>query len=216
MASESALPSPETVADLLESLGGVPASRVRLRPFPGTAEEEDVIAAHDRESRLCELVDGVLVEKAAGYHESVVAGVLIHLLHRYLERQNRGIVAGEAGMIRLGVRLVRIPDVSFVSWERLPGREVPRDPIAEIVPDLAIEVLSPGNTPGEMDRKVREYFEAGVLAVWLIEPASRSARIFSSPSDSFRIGEEGLIDGGTVLPGFEVRLGELFFRAGRE
>lgn len=215
MAQQAALPSMETIADLVDHLGGVPTSRVRLRPYPGTAREEDVVAVHDRENRLCELVDGVLVEKAVGYFESVVAGVLIHLLHDYLERHDRGIVAGEAGMIRLGIRLVRIPDVSFVSWERLPAHEAPRDPIAGVVPDLAVEVLSPGNTPGEMERKVREYFEAGVKAVWLIDPASRSAEVFASSTDSIRIREDGAIDGGAILPGFQVGLGNLFSRASR-
>ncbi len=62
----------ETAADLLHRLGGIPASRVRLVPTPGTATEKDVIAVHDRTNRLCELVDGVLVEKVMGFDESIV------------------------------------------------------------------------------------------------------------------------------------------------
>ncbi len=56
----------ETVADVLERLGGSPPQRIRLKPPPGTATERDVIAIHDRENRLCELVDGILVEKVMG------------------------------------------------------------------------------------------------------------------------------------------------------
>jgi hypothetical protein len=63
----------QTLADLLASLGGISAARVRLRPFPGTATERDVIAIHDRENRLCELVDGTLVEKVMGFDESIYA-----------------------------------------------------------------------------------------------------------------------------------------------
>jgi hypothetical protein len=59
----------QTVADLLERLGGIPARRVRLRPTPGTATEQDVIEVHDREKKLCELVDGVLVEKVMGFEK---------------------------------------------------------------------------------------------------------------------------------------------------
>jgi hypothetical protein len=62
-----------TVADLLEHLGGVAPSRVRFQPWPGTATVRDVIAVHDAENRLCELVDGVLVEKVMGFDESSIS-----------------------------------------------------------------------------------------------------------------------------------------------
>ena len=58
-----------TIADLLAKLGNIPPSRVRLRPFPGTATEQDVIDIEAREGRLCELVDGVLVVKTVGFDE---------------------------------------------------------------------------------------------------------------------------------------------------
>ena len=61
-------------------------------------------------------------------------------------------------MVRLAPGLVRIPDLAFISWQRLPERRVPTDPIPGLVPDLVVEVLSDGNTAAEMDRKRREYF----------------------------------------------------------
>jgi len=70
----------ETLADLLEYLGGIAPDRVRFRPPPGTATEEDVLAIHAREGRLYELIDGVLVEKAVGLRESYLASVLITIL----------------------------------------------------------------------------------------------------------------------------------------
>ncbi|HEV3167670.1 MAG TPA: hypothetical protein VGZ22_26940 [Isosphaeraceae bacterium] len=73
-------PTFETVADLIEHLGGIPARRVWLRPAPGTATEADVIAIEERENRLCELVDGVLVEKDMGFLESFLALELGRLL----------------------------------------------------------------------------------------------------------------------------------------
>src|SRR5437870_6122125 len=123
-----------TIGDLLEELGDIPPWRVRLRPAPGTATERDVIAVEARENRLCELVDGVLVEKAPGFYESRVAALVFHFLEEYLEEHDLGIVVGADGMMRLAPRLVRIPDGSFVSWKRLPGRRVPRDPIARLSP----------------------------------------------------------------------------------
>src|SRR5208282_5840627 len=74
----------QTVADLLERLGGIPASRVRLVPTPGTATEQDVIDVHDRTNRLCELVDGVLVEKVMGFDESRFAAWIVFFLANYL------------------------------------------------------------------------------------------------------------------------------------
>jgi hypothetical protein len=77
---------PETVADLLRRLGGIPARRVRLHPTPGTATERDVIAANESKERtaLYELVDGTLVEKGMGYEESEIAVLtVIHLGNCY-------------------------------------------------------------------------------------------------------------------------------------
>ena len=141
-----------TVSDLLHQLGDIPPKRVRLQPPPGTATEADVVAVHNREDRLCELVDGVLVEKTMGYYESYIVATLIRLLGNFVVAHDLGIVAGADGMMRLAPGLVRIPDVSFVSWEKLPGRRLPRQAIPDLVPDLAVEVLSEGNTPREMAR----------------------------------------------------------------
>ncbi|HEX8200254.1 MAG TPA: hypothetical protein VF590_07180, partial [Isosphaeraceae bacterium] len=114
MAATIAPPAPPpfpTVADLLKRLGDIPPYRVLLHPTPGTATERDVEAIHDRENRLCELVDGVLVEKTMGYEESRYAILLAHYLIAYLERHDLGMVLGADGTMRLFPGLVRIPDV---------------------------------------------------------------------------------------------------------
>src|SRR5438046_1438132 len=77
-------PNHRTIADLLEQLGDIPAERVRFQPCPGTATERDVIDVHDRENRLCELVDGTLVEKVMGFDESIFAVHLAGALLNYL------------------------------------------------------------------------------------------------------------------------------------
>lgn len=152
-----------TIADLLKRSANVPASGVRLHPTPGTATEKDVIKVLDLENRPCELVEGTLVEKPTGYEESEVAATIIILVGSFVRRHKLGIVTGESGTIRLFPGLVRIPDVAFASWDRLPGRKRPKVPIPHVVPDLVVEVLSKSNTKPEMDRKLREYFEAGVM-----------------------------------------------------
>src|SRR5687767_2954885 len=107
-----------TIDDLLHELGDVSPSRVLLDPLPGRATVDDVIAVHARTKRLCELVDGTLVEKPMGMRESIVAGALLSILRAFVIPRNLGIVAGEAGMMRLFAGLVRIPDVMFASWAR--------------------------------------------------------------------------------------------------
>ena len=103
----------------------------------------------------------------------------------------------------------------FHSWNRLPGRESPKEPIPDLAPDLAVEVLSEGNTKAEMTRKVREYFDAGVILVWLIDPRKRTARVFSSIENSALVRADQSLDGGAVLPGFVVTLSDLLDRGRR-
>jgi Uma2 family endonuclease len=204
-----------TLADLRRRLGGVPLDRIWYKPAPGTATEKDVLEAEARENRLCELVDGTLVEKAVGFEESRLAGRLISLINWYLEKNDLGICAGEGGMMRLALGLVRIPDVSFVARDKLPGRDTPSDPIPGLAPDLAVEVQSEGNTKPEMARKVREYFDAGTRLVWLIDHRKRTVRVFSSPDRSTFVRAHQSLDGGEVLPGFAVSVGELLDRGRR-
>src|SRR6266516_183821 len=90
----------ETFADLLESLGGISPSRIRLRPAPGRATEKDVVRIEAQENRLYELVDGVLVEKAMGAMESLLATELSHKLKCYLDDKDIGVVLGADGMMR--------------------------------------------------------------------------------------------------------------------
>ncbi len=199
-----------TVADLFEQLGQVPQGRVRLVPTPGTATEQDVLNLIDHADCICELVDGVLVEKTMGYTESVLAGAIIELLRPFVRKHKLGIVSGEAGTLKILPRQVRIPDVAFVSWDRFPGGKFPKAPIPAVAPDLAVEVLSDSNTEGEMRRKLQDYFTAGVRLVWYVDPRTRTASVYTSPEQCTVFDENGVLTGGDVLPGFELPLRELF------
>jgi Uma2 family endonuclease len=161
-------------------------------------------------------VDGVLVEKVMGHAESYLAMWLGHLVQTFLDENDLGFVAGESAATRLLPGLVRIPDVSFISWDRLPSREVPTDPIAGLAPDLAVEVLSRGNTRAEMQRKLKEYFLAGVRLVWFVDPARRAVQVFTSPDDSATLMEGQSLGGGDLLPGLSVPLRKLFARLPRK
>src|SRR3954452_18522670 len=96
--------------------------------------------------------------------------------------------------------LVRIPDVAFTSWDRLPGRRRPTNPVPRLTPNLAVEVLSRNNTPGEMAAKRGDYFTAGVQLVWEIDPDARVVAVYTSPTQSARLGGNDTLDGGVVLP----------------
>lgn len=209
------IPSPtiQTVADLLNRLGGVPAERVRYYPLPGTATEQDVIDIDAHGDRLFELVDGVLVEKPVGYEESLLAGWILSAFNAFVIPRKLGWVSGADGMMRVLPGQVRLPDVGFVSRERAPGGRRPKGAVAALSPDLAVEVLSAGNTVAEMDRKRREYFEGGTRLVWIVDPVARTVAVYTSPeAPATVLGERGTLDGGDVLPGFTLDLHALFAR----
>jgi Uma2 family endonuclease len=147
-----------------------------------------------------------------GFTEAYLATVLGSLLYTWVSQHRLGIVLGADGMMRLTPGLVRIPDVSFLSWDRFPDRRLPADPIPDLAPDLAVEILSVSNTRAEMERKLHDYFAHGVRLVWYIDPRARTVRIYTGPDyDRFtELDETGTLDGGAVLPGFTLPLGQLF------
>lgn len=200
----------ETLADLLERLGGIPLHRIRFHPYPGTATEADILEAERQTGSLFELVDGVLVEKAVGFRESLLAIALGEILRRFVVAHNLGLVSGADGTMRLCPGLVCVPDVAFIAWRSLPDGRVPDTAIPEVAPDLAIEILSKGNTPGEMARKRQDYFAAGVRLIWIIDPVARCVEIYLNPDDHIVRTERDSLDGGQVLPGFSVALSDLF------
>jgi Uma2 family endonuclease len=208
--SRTPLANVANIRDLLKRLGNIPAERVRLHPAPGTATENDVLRALDHENRPCELVEGTLVEKAMGYEESELAGLLITFLNNFVRPRKLGIVTGPEGTLRLFSGLVRIPDVAFASWGCFPDRKRPKARIPHIAPDLVVEVLSKNNTKPEMAKKLGEYFEAGVRLVWMVDLRKRNVRAYTALDQSVLIETGQSLDGGAVLPGFVLRLDELF------
>jgi Uma2 family endonuclease len=199
-----------TLAALLDELGNISPNRILLKGPLGKATEQDVLDVDNETGLAPELIDGVLVEKAVGYLESLLAVTLGSHLVDFVRSKKLGIVLGEGGTLRILPGQVRIPDVCFVSRDRLPDGKLPEAPIPGLVPDLAIEILSASNTPGEMRRKLREYFEAGVRLVWYIDPPSRTAIVYTAIDQCQTLAEEDELDGGDVLPGFRLPLGVLF------
>ena len=203
-------PPIKTLADLLNRLGGIPLDRIRIRPSPGTATVQDVIDIQQQEGKLCELVEGVLLEKVMGFVQSALACCVIEMLRAFVVSHNLGIVTGPDGTVELMAGLVRIPDVTFTQWDRLPGRRYPSAPVPQLAPNLAVEVLSQSNTPGEMAVKRQDYFAAGVELVWEINPNTRTVAVYTSAINVTNLAAADTLDGGLVLPGFTLSLPALF------
>jgi Uma2 family endonuclease len=198
------------IDELLDHLGGIPPSRVRLRPPPGTATEKDLLRVLDHEDCVAELIDGTIVEKPMATRESMLAADLVFHLKLYLRENDLGVVTTPDGALRLEVGQVRAPDVAFIRWEQLPGKVYPSEPIATLFPDLAVEILCPSNTQREMERKLLDYFKSGTKRVWLIDPDHRSAEMHATDGEVVSLDESGELDGEPVLPGFRLPLRELF------
>jgi Uma2 family endonuclease len=152
-----------------------------------------------------------------GQLESWIGMIVGGELYAYLKNNDIGMLYGEAAVLEILPDIGRAPDVSFIAWASLPGGKPPprSDKVPAVVPDLAIEVLSASNTPGEMARKRDEYFRAGVKLVWEIDPTSRSANVFTGPNAVTPVPTDGTLDGNPILPGFTLSLRDLFDRAER-
>ncbi|CAA9383270.1 MAG: hypothetical protein AVDCRST_MAG64-804 [uncultured Phycisphaerae bacterium] len=198
-------------AEWLRSLGGVPLERVIFDPWPGTATEADLLRLVEGD-RLCELIDGTLVKKPAGLIASAVAMNLAAGLGYFVKRNNLGVVSGADSTLRMAATgRIRLPDLCFFARARLPNGVLPPVPVPTLAPDLAVEVLSEGNTTAEFDQKLREYFQSGTRLAWVIDPVPRTVAVYHAPGEPVRVlNENDVLDGEQVVPGFTMPVGDLF------
>ncbi len=160
-----------------------------------------------------ELVDGKLVEKNMSNRSMLIATNVIFKLKIYLDQNNLGYVYTPDAGYRCfgdGRRSVRFPDVSVVLADRVTIEQLDEDGFSDQPPDLAVEVVSPNDTVFDLEVKVHEYLRAGVRQVWVIIPATRTARIYQPDGTSIGLNTQGMLEGGDLLPGFAVPLASLF------
>src|SRR3954469_15858659 len=179
-----------------------------------TANELLVMPHRDEHGNQCrfELIRGELkIMSLAKPLHGVVCARLNFRLSGFVEEHDLGETFGaETGfLVEHDPDSVLGPDVAFVSHERLVTVEN-FEKYFPFAPDLAVEVLSPGNTVREINEKVAMYFAAGSRAVWVFNPKKRTAAVYTSPSDVRVLGEQDTLDGGEVLPGFRLELSRLF------
>lgn len=159
-----------------------------------------------------ELVRGELIEMpGAGVLHSVIAALVYRLIFAYAEERHLGMAFpdGLGYILRRGPDIVRIPDASFVSNKRFSEGDLPSG-FCEGAPDLAVEVVSPYDMAEDVHDKVHEYLAMGTRLVWVVWPKSHTVSVYTVDEVSRELTSEDQLDGGEVLPGFRVRVAELF------
>ncbi|HXG12104.1 MAG TPA: Uma2 family endonuclease [Gemmataceae bacterium] len=160
-----------------------------------------------------ELVNGRLVEHTMSTWASYVAGKVYGRLDAHCQANQLGWVLPEGVTYRCfpdAPDKVRKADVSFIRRERLSMEQATAEGHLTIVPDLAVEVLSPNDLVYEVDTKVQEYLRAGVRLVWVIHPQGRWVDVHRVQGPGTILRENDDLDGEDVLPGFRCRVGDLF------
>lgn len=170
---------------------------------------EELYRLHLPDKRT-ELVAGrLIVREPVGYLHGRIAAGFAARLWTYVEERGLGIVlVGDPGFIlQRGPDTVRAPDIAFIARERVPDPE----PVAyaELAPDLAVEVLSPGDRPGETLEKVADWLKAGTRLVWVVDPGRRQVRIYRADGSEAVLSESDTLDGEDELRGFSVPVSEI-------
>ncbi len=161
-----------------------------------------------------DLVRGRLVrEPPAGSEHGRIGVALAVRIHRCVEEAALGeVFAAETGFILSAAGpTVRAPDVAFVARDRVPPSGLPWG-FFPGAPDLAVEIVSPSNSPVEVREKVMDYLDAGARAVWVVEPRSRTVAVHRPGHAPRTLDEDDVLDGGDVLRGLRLRVGEIFRR----
>jgi Uma2 family endonuclease len=147
-----------------------------------------------------------------GAFAGMVASFLVTFINGFAMPKRLGFAVNEV-LFDLGLnRQQRRPDLAYISWDRWKTLPVAgEDPPAwDVVPNIMGEAVSPTNTAEEIEVKILEYFAAGVQLVWVIYPRQERIYVYESPTKVhvLQMGDE--LDGGAVLPGFRVKLDDLF------
>jgi len=162
-----------------------------------------------------ELVAGELRRMTpAGWKHGAVGGRLQGWLASHIEQQDLGrIFLAETGfLISRDPDTVRAPDIAFIRKDHLPGKD-PQEAFWPGAPDLAVEVISPGDTTGELDDKVRAWIDAGAMTVWVVSPKWQNVTVYRSLTDIKILNEDDELDGQDAVPGFRRRVGDIFAKA---
>lgn len=169
------------------------------------------ISASEEPCVRYELVEGKLkkMPPTGGPHGDLTTRLAYHL-YGHVRLNGLGHVLNDAGFyLRRDPDTVRGPDVAFIRAARVPGGKLPEGYFFG-PPDLAVEVVSPGDTAAEVEAKMRDYLTSGVLSVWVVYPDTRTVVVHRPDGTATRYGEDGVLQDEELLPGFSLSLRELF------
>jgi Uma2 family endonuclease len=173
---------------------------------------EELFALPDDGFHKHELVRGELVTMVPpGLGHGNTASAFVQALGPFVRERNLGRIFIESGVVlERRPDTVRGPDVSFISADRLPPPEQ-RAKFFEGAPDLAIEVVSPGDTATELLEKVHEYLAAGCRLVWVADPKTRTVTAYRPDGSAHVYRDADTLSGEDVLPGLSVPVRQLFW-----
>ena len=159
-----------------------------------------------------ELVEGELRRMSpAGDEHGLVGMELAIPLGSHVRKNKLGkLYLAETGFqIRTNPDTVRAPDIAFVRLERI--KETPPTQGYRVgAPDLAVEVVSPGETVSEVEEKVAEWLEGGARMVWVVSPKLHTVTVYLSLIDIVTLTAKDDLDGADVVPGFHMKVAEIF------
>jgi Uma2 family endonuclease len=174
---------------------------------PRLMTAEEFLALPDDGMRR-ELVNGAMRTMSPSRpRHGRVAGTIHGNLFQFVRGGRLGVIFSAETAFRLGPRVVRAPDVAFVRAERLGEDD---DPAAfDGAPDLAVEVVSPGDSAAEIQQKVEQWLRADARAVWVVFPSGPRRQLHLPDGTARTLGPDDAVDGGEALPGFDMRLRDL-------
>jgi Uma2 family endonuclease len=161
------------------------------------------------EDKRYELDEGEMIETArpAYVHNRVVMRLTGEFFNYFESNPALGEVLNSENLYALSRSTRRAPDIAIILGDRC--RELQGAKVIPIIPDIAVEVLSPSETPRMIHRKLKQYFEAGVKEVWLIDPEVREAEIWKGSALPDELSAEQTLTS-ALLPGFSLLLADLF------
>ena len=180
----------------------------RLSTRPTLDEYLAFVSQPQHAQRAFELINGEFVEKMpTSFLSSWIAARMVYLISAYLKDRPIGYVVGADGSFQMTNGDILIPDVAFITHERLPTLP---ERIALTPPDLAVEVMSPSDKVKDLRLKAQRYLDHGTRLVWLVFPHTQTVEVYDGDADVLTLTPADTLTGGSLLPEFSLPVADLF------